>query len=43
MLLIMVCNIASDLAQVYIAKATLIYSFFPHLLHKMLLHLFPFF
>ena len=33
MLLIMVGNMASIFTQVYIAKVTSIYSFFPHLLH----------
>ena len=33
MLLIMVGNMASIFTQVYIAKVTPIYSFFPHLLH----------
>ena len=33
MLLIMVGNMASIFTQVYIAKATPIYIFFPHLLH----------
>ena len=33
MLLIMVGNMASIFTQVYMAKVTPIYSFFPHLLH----------
>ena len=33
MLLMIVGNVASIFTQVYIAKATSIYSFFPHLLH----------
>ena len=43
MLLIMVGNMASIFTQVYIAKATPIYSFSPHLLHTMPFTSLPFF
>ena len=35
MFMIMVSNMASILTQVYMAKVTPIYNFFPHLLHTL--------